>query len=297
MLDIETFVNKELEVRNMIAKYTIESITACAFGIEAHTMTDDPKEKPFTRIALLSSKSPIILFYLKLIRAVWPCIYYALGLRTVSKQITFFRNMITTVTYQMEYKPFRRNDFVDLVLSWKLNNEIIGDSIKNFKTGELQKVTLRADNDLMVAQCFIFFIAGFETPSTTLSHTLYELAKHPKIQNRVLEKVDSYLIQNNNKLLYECNSSLSYLEAVIDETLRFYPVVGINIHDQMENYTFPSGITLEKGLRVHLPVLYLHHNPFFFQIQKSFVQNDSLVRQRKELIHMYTCHWVKDLYW
>ncbi|CAB3259457.1 unnamed protein product [Arctia plantaginis] len=240
MLDKEIAISKELEVRTLTAKYTIECIAACAFGIDANTMTDDPETNAFAKLASSFTKSPKILFYVRLLRTLWPSIYYALGLRILSKQINFFQNLITSVMERRDYKSSGRNDFVDLVLSWKLNNQIVGDSIKSIKTGEVHKVTLTADDDLLVAQCFVFFVAGFETSSTTLSYTIYELAKHPEIQNRVLEEVDNYLNQHNNKLLYECNTSLPYLEAVIDETLRLYPVVGLNIREQMEDYTFPN---------------------------------------------------------
>ncbi|MBN4841793.1 cytochrome P450, partial [Citrobacter braakii] len=111
----------------------------------------------------------------------------------IKKQIAFFHNLITAVMGKRNYQPSGRHDFVDLVMSWKQSNVITGDSMKSLTTGEAHKVSLVADDDLLVAQCFVFFTAGFETSSTTLSYTLYELAKHPKIQDRVIEEVDSYM--------------------------------------------------------------------------------------------------------
>ncbi|CAB3254041.1 unnamed protein product [Arctia plantaginis] len=138
MLDKEIAISKELEVRTLTAKYTIECIAACAFGIDANTMTDDPEINAFAKLASSFTKSPKILFYVRLLRTLWPSIYYALGLRILSKQINFFQNLITSVMERRDYKSSGRNDFVDLVLSWKLNNQIVGDSIKSIKTEEFR---------------------------------------------------------------------------------------------------------------------------------------------------------------
>ncbi|XP_075979947.1 cytochrome P450 6B2-like [Anticarsia gemmatalis] len=286
MIDREVSISKELEIRNLTSKYTIECIAACAFGIDAHTMTDDPKKNPFAKIAATINISPI-LFYKRIMRSVWPNLFYILGFRVLATQIQFFHKLITNVMGGRNYKPSGRHDFVDLIMSWKESNQIVGDSMKSVKTGEAHKVTLTADDDLLVAQCFVFFTAGFETSSTTLGYTLYELAKHPEAQEKVLAEVDAYLARHDNKLLYECISEMPYLEACIDEALRLYPVLGVISREQMEDYTFPNGIKIEKGYRVHLPVYYLHHNPKYFPNPEEF-RPERFFGEEKRKVNPYT---------
>ncbi|KAJ8718250.1 hypothetical protein PYW08_002487 [Mythimna loreyi] len=285
MLDRETKISKELEVRSLTSKYTMECIGACAFGVETNTMTEKESDNPFIKITKFI-EPPKYVVYLRMIRQIWPSIFYLLGYSLLKAQLVFFNNLITSVMSRREYKFSGRHDFVDLLMSWKKSHQITGDSIKNMKTGEHQKVTLEANDELLVAQCFVFFAAGFETSSTTLSYTLYEIAKNNEIQERVLQEVDAYLVRHENKLNYDCITDLPYLEAVIDEALRFYPVLGMIPRELMEEYTMPGGAKLEKGLRVHLPVFYLHHNPKFYPEPEVF-RPERFIGEEKRKINPY----------
>lgn len=286
MLDRETSMSKTLEARTLTSRYTIECIVACAFGVDANTMTEEVDENPFRRIAGFTDP-PKYVSTMRVVRAVWPSIFYGLGFKLIKKQLNFFQSLITSVMTQRQYKSSGRNDFLDLILSWKQSHQIVGDSMKNIKTGEIKKVSLVVDDDLLVAQCFIFFNAGFETSSTTLSYTLYELAKHDKIQNKVLEEVDAYLARHENYLKYDCISELPYLEACIDEALRMYPVLSMIPREIMEDYTLPGGVHVSKGLRVQLPVYYLHHNPKFYPEPEVF-RPERFLGEEKRKIDPYT---------
>lgn len=65
----------------------------------------------------------------------------------------------------------------------------------------------------MIAQCFVFFVAGFETSSGTLTFALYEVAKNEKIQNKLFNEIDS--VFQGNELTYERLQSMSYLDQVV----------------------------------------------------------------------------------
>ncbi|XP_033237686.1 probable cytochrome P450 6a14 [Drosophila pseudoobscura] len=68
----------------------------------------------------------------------------------------------------------------------------------------------------MAAQPFGFFIAGFETSSSTISYCLYELAQHPDIQSRVREKIETVL-QNveGGGITCDALAQMSILERVL----------------------------------------------------------------------------------
>ena len=61
------------------------------------------------------------------------------------------------------------------------------------------KVTGLSMNSL-AAQVFVFFVAGFETSSTTMMFCLYELSLHQDIQDRLREEIDVVLQKHDGKL-------------------------------------------------------------------------------------------------
>ena len=78
----------------------------------------------------------------------------------------------------------------------------------------------------MAAQVFVFFIAGFETTSSTTSFTLYELAKKPDVQDKVIEELTEVLKKHNGKVTYETIMDLPYMEMAVQGEL-FHPSIPI----------------------------------------------------------------------
>ncbi|KAF7214367.1 sterol 26-hydroxylase, mitochondrial isoform X2 [Nothobranchius furzeri] len=88
-------------------------------------------------------------------------------------------------------------------------------------------------------------LAGVDTTSNTLTWTLYQLSKNPKVQDRLYEEVSTSLPADQIPTAAEV-TRLPYLRAVIRETLRMYPVVPMNGRHMTERpvsvggYLFPE---------------------------------------------------------
>jgi cytochrome P450 family 6 len=67
----------------------------------------------------------------------------------------------------------------------------------------------------LAAQAFVFFLAGFETSSTTMTFCLYELSLHQDIQERVREEIDVVLRKHDGKISYEAIQEMDYLDMVV----------------------------------------------------------------------------------
>nr|QPF77607.1 cytochrome P450 monooxygenase CYP6AE134v2 [Ostrinia furnacalis] len=290
LLDEDISMSDIIEVRVFMARYTMACINSCAFGVDAHTMEGDYKTNPFVqagdRVLDTSNKN----FFKSLLRSVWPKIFY-LCRQTImppeSKE--FFHKFMVSVFEARNYKPTNRNDFVDFILNFKQKNYIEGDSIANIKSSEdNKKVSMPVTDEFLVANCLIFFLAGYETSATTLSYTMYELAKSPENLKRVQKEIDEYLARNENKLEYNCVTELPFTEACVDEALRLYPVLGLITREVIEDYTLPTGVHLDKGVRIHLPVYHLHHNPEFFPEPEVYRPDRFLGEEKRKIVpHTY----------
>ncbi|XP_028026755.1 cytochrome P450 6B5-like isoform X1 [Bombyx mandarina] len=270
MLDKETKDLQIIEIRSAMIRYTLDSICSSAFGIETNTLSEGGEYSPFANMGSIIF-SPSITRGLKWIsRSMWPGIFYKLGLQCFPAEIDdFFERLLTEVLENRGYKPTNRNDFVDLILSLKQNDYLTGDGLVP-KNVDAKKVTVKVDDALLIAQCVVFFGAGFETSATTLSAALYELAKNPEAQRRAQEEVDELLLKHNNKLNYDCLAELPYLEACMNEAMRLYPVFPNITRETVADYTFPDGLRIDKGMRVHVPVYAIHRNPDNFPDPEEF---------------------------
>lgn len=69
-------------------------------------------------------------------------------------------------------------------------------------------------DSLIASQAFIFFLAGFETSSTTMTNALYELAQNHKIQDTLREEINHEYARNGDILTYDNIKKMDYLDKV-----------------------------------------------------------------------------------
>lgn len=67
----------------------------------------------------------------------------------------------------------------------------------------------------MESQAFVFFIAGFDTVSSAISFTVYELATNPDVQQKLREEIDQVWLENDEKLTYDALTKMKYMDMVV----------------------------------------------------------------------------------
>lgn len=93
-----------------------------------------------------------------------------------------------------------------------------------------------------------FLIAGRDTTAQALAWTIFCLSIHPEIQEKAREEVHS--VHGTDGPEYDDVKRLPYLQAVLNETLRLYPSVPIDVKYSLLNDTLPDGTYVPAGTTV-----------------------------------------------
>lgn len=197
--------SQELELKELLSQFTTDVIGNVAFGIECNSMKDPQSE--FRRIGRKIFEPSAKKFLKDLFIGMFPNVSRKLRLRTTLPEVTdFFLKLLNdTVQYRLE-NDVQRNDFLSLLIQIMNTGKLEGDNT------DLGKMTF---NEL-AAQVFLFFIAGFETSSSTMTFTFYELALNPDIQERAREEVRDAMQRHGGVLSYEAAMELKYIDQIIN---------------------------------------------------------------------------------
>lgn len=206
--------NELLDVREISARHSTNIIASVAFGIDVDTISNPNHEfRENGRQIFASTFLNSIRFFLKFIA---PKLMLILRIKAIPQNVENF--MKSLVKRNLEYREknnVSRKDFFQLLIQLRNDGTVALDDQWNtvIKADESQKTMTLNE---MAAASFLFFAAGFETSSTTLSYCLYELAKNHDIQKRVHSEIDRILKEHNGQLSYEAVADMIYLEKCID---------------------------------------------------------------------------------
>lgn len=185
-----------------------------------------------------------------------------LNLQITPKNIQdfFLKLVIDTVDYR-EKNNIQRNDFLSLLIQLKNNGKFDGDSKE---IGKISFVDL-------ASQCFVFFLAGFETSSTALSYALYELSINQELQDKTRDEIEKVMQRHNNELTYECIMNMEYCGQVINESMRKYTPGNVLLRICTKDYEVPgTKHVIEKGINLMLPMSAIHNDPEYFPNPDKF---------------------------
>ncbi|CAG5040823.1 unnamed protein product [Parnassius apollo] len=257
-----------LDARDLMARYTTDFIGACGFGLDADSLSEENSafRKLGAQIFTYGAKDVLI----AMLKEVFPDMCKHLKyLNRVEEDII---NLVRSVLKDRNYEPSGRNDFIDLLLECKQKGTIVGESIEKIRSdGTADIATLELDDELLAAQVFVFFAAGFETSSSATSFTLHQLAYNPKVQEKVQEEIDRVLVKFGNKLSYDAVKEMTYLEWTFKEAMRMFPSLGFLIRECAKKYAIPEiNLNIDQGVIIAIPVQALHNDPKYFPNPEKF---------------------------
>lgn len=144
-----------------------------------------------------------------------------------------------------------QNDFIDMFLDYYTGEEI---EDTQYGTTVEKKVT----SEDVIGSCFVFLLAGFDTTANALAYASYLLAKNPEKMKKAQEEID--IVCTSENISYDEVSKLKYLDAVVKEALRLYPVAWFACSRECVETTTLGEHLIEKGVRVEADVTALHRS-------------------------------------
>uniref|UniRef100_A0A8D8NM11 Cytochrome P450 6g1 n=1 Tax=Culex pipiens TaxID=7175 RepID=A0A8D8NM11_CULPI len=253
---------REIELKELCAQFTTDVIASTFFGIRSCCLSQEESEFRYygRKIFEYGARRGVTMASFFFMPELVPYLKFKLFPRDTEQ---FLRVIIQREMERREASGEKRGDFIDSLISLKSNDATIG--VK-------EKIPLK--DDILVAQAATFYMASFETTSSVLSFTLYELTKNPSIQQRLREEICAAIGRNQGgpDLPYECIvNELPYLGAVISEAARLYPVLPF-LERQCSLPEGATGYKLEpfhdfvipNKMPVLIPIYAIHRDPKFF---------------------------------
>nr|UEN71151.1 cytochrome P450 4AV17 [Meteorus pulchricornis] len=265
--------NSAIEIRDLVGKFTVDVIGSCAFGIQINALKDENSKfhKTVKKFSRPSYKSTLW----RMLRTSLPKLYNFLGIQLIDPDVTeFFKDIVSQMVEQRKHEQDnKRNDFMDLLIQLKDDGTVITDNDNDNQSNERNKriaTYIDFDESMIAAQAFAFFVAGYQPSSNTIAFCLHELASHPEIQEKTRQDIWK-AIHDNGGLTYQALREMTYLEAVVLETLRKYPPAPITSRRCEYPYQIPgTEIKLPAGMRVVIPIYGIHHDPEYYPDPDKF---------------------------
>ncbi|XP_067005524.2 cytochrome P450 6k1 isoform X2 [Anabrus simplex] len=208
--EVSADTRKPITIRDVMARAATDVITCCTLGIKSNTLRNKNAEfRKYGRkiFGFTTSRAFEILGH-----------FLAPGLVKIGKfnflqkeTTAFFKQVVGEAVEFRKMNNVERGDLLDSLLNLR---ELV-DRKKNIKPDKPNVPEIDVKDEDIVGQSAIFFGAGFETTSITLSFTLYEMAVNPRIQARLREEIASGVKEQGGSLTYEAINGMKYLDMVV----------------------------------------------------------------------------------
>ncbi|GFY77206.1 cytochrome P450 3A29, partial [Trichonephila inaurata madagascariensis] len=270
-----------VDCKRLFGTFTMDVIASAAFGtkIDSH---NDPDNEFVSRVREVFLKMTYFRIMLAFCTPWWLIKWIPFFENPMKMdRDDFFRDVTRSVIKQRKETGRRYNDFLQILMdcsdenAQSVNQEAFEDetdrfgSITNSALSPTAKYKKLSETELL-AQCVLFFLVGYETTATVLTFLAYCLATNPEWQEKLIQEVDE-AFEKHSEMNYDAVRDMKILDAVISETLRKHPPILVAERAATEDYVLgDTGVTVEKGMRVIIPIYTMHYDSDFFQDPETF---------------------------
>ncbi|XP_050396641.1 cytochrome P450 3A13 isoform X1 [Patella vulgata] len=247
---------KSVDVTTFIKGYSLDVICSVAFGIDVDSQNepDNPVIKACIKAMKLEMTDPYTILC-----ATFPFmarVFESVGIGFMASDCkSVFTKLIDDIIKERKENPSKRKDFLQLLIN-------ANEETKDNKDG------LAFTYYDIWSGAVVFLLAGYDTSSTALTFALYNLATHPEVQERVVEEINTNFAKDE-AADHDNVGKLTYLQMVVDETLRMYPPLTKTSRAVTEEMEL-NGYKITKEMEIFLPIYAIHRDPDYWENPDRF---------------------------
>ncbi|XP_038108812.1 cytochrome P450 4d1 [Culex quinquefasciatus] len=250
----------EFDIYDYVTLYALDSICETSMGVQIHAQDDPGNEYA---IAVKQMSTFILRRIFNPLRS-FPRLFFlfpfAKEQKNVIRKLHNFTNSVidarrkvlereqasSTVAFDLQEENMyskRKITFLDLLLSVTVEGK------------PLSREDIREEVDT-------FMFEGHDTTTSGISFTIWHLAKHQDVQQKLCDEIDQIL--GTEKKTAELTNvkiqEFEYLDMVVKESLRLIPPVPIIGRQLIEDLEM-NGTTIPAGTQINIKIYNIHRNP------------------------------------
>ena len=297
-LDKLALKKEEVNARELSSRYTMQVIASIGFGIEIAAFDKDANCEQFFKMVrkITGADAGVYDMFKVLLSFILPSLFKALKLEAFNREsVNFFADIVKQSMNSRKGTSQKRNDMVDLLMDAMKGEEAGDEEIRKQIEQELDvakpsKVTFIPKDKIeamLISNLILLFFAAVDTSSAILAVLMYSLAKNPEVQDKLFDEVDDALTQSDaGELDYNTVQTLPYMDMVVNEALRFFPL-GDHERKCVKEYTVSgTNFTVPKGMMVQVPATGIHMDEKYFPNPDHF-NPENFTKENKEKRHPY----------
>lgn len=295
---------QEHEMKDVFTRYANDVIATCAFGIKVDSLKNADNDFYTNGKKMMAFNRPIVVIKMIGFRLAPKLMsFFSLDLFD-REQSDFFVEIIRDTLKTRDAHGIVRPDMVHLLMQARKGaagkqqrEEEDREEVKGFAAVEESDVGKTGKGVQMtelelVAQCLIFFLAGFDTVSTCLTFLAYELTINRDVQDKLYEEIRATSnALGGGPLTYDAIQGMQYMDMVVSEALRMWSPAPATDRVCVRDYVVDDGdrlkFTIDKGTVVFFPVAGLHRDPQYYPNPDRF-DPERFNEQNRDKINPFT---------
>uniref|UniRef100_A0A665TZB4 unspecific monooxygenase n=1 Tax=Echeneis naucrates TaxID=173247 RepID=A0A665TZB4_ECHNA len=254
-----------LDLKEFFGPYSMDVVTSTAFSVDIDSLNNpsDPFVTNIKKMLKFDFLDPLLLTV-----AVFP--FTAPFFEKL--EFSFFPVSVTKFFYSALQKI-------------KSNREASKSKVCIYSNSQILVISSGLSDHEILSQAMIFLFAGYETSSSSLTFLAYNLATNPHTMKRLQEEIDS-TFSNKAPIEYQALMQMEYLDSVINESLRLYPIAQ-RLERVAKETVEINGIVIPKDMVVMVPVWPLQRDPQLWPEPELF-KPERFSKENKGSIDPYT---------